>query len=179
MPGEIKIKSIRSSLPVRYRYSPFIRIFMLAFACLVFAYTLYFLLAVVNADTPMFFKLLPLGIMFVCLDSILRQVTSLNSVIFLQDSIRFTYMAKKNVEIPYDSIISLDLFKHITYYMHLRYRDADGHEQLFKTPASFPKVLEIILNIADLAPNVKVTGILAQAVEHLREQAKAENEQQI
>jgi len=90
MPREIKIKSIRNQLPVRYRYNPWVRGLMLGFAALVLVYTLFFLVKVVNGNMPLFFKILPLIILFVSLDSILRQTTSLNCVLFGPDYIRFS-----------------------------------------------------------------------------------------
>ncbi len=179
MPREIKIKFIRNQLPVRYGYNPWVRGLMLFFAVTVLIYTLFFLVKVVNGNMPLFFKILPLIILFVSLDSILRQATSLNCVLFGADYIRFSYLAKRKLEIPYADIIQLDLEKRLTYYLHLRYQDANGAEQTFKTPASFPKILEIILNLADLSPQVKLNGMLTKAVEHLRSQAEANETEQI
>jgi len=152
---------------------------MLGFAALVLVYTLFFLVKVVNGNMPLFFKILPLIILFVSLDSILRQTTSLNCVLFGPDYIRFSYLVKRKLEIPYTSIIQLDLEKRLTYYLQLRYHDANGVEQTFKTPASFPKILEIILNLADLSPQVKLNGMLSKAVEHLRSQAEVYETEQI
>ena len=179
MPHPIKIKSIKHRLPVRYRFSPVVRIFMLSLSTLICAYSLYFLIRFVKADTPTFFKMLPLVIMFVALDSIFRQTTSLNSVLFLSDRIKLSYLLKPSIEIPYSEIVSMKLERRITFYFLLAYNDSKGIKKQFKTAASFPKMLEIILNIADLSPQVQLNEFMTKAVEHLRSQAEAENEQQV
>ncbi|MDD4309782.1 MAG: hypothetical protein PHO32_05335 [Candidatus Cloacimonetes bacterium] len=180
MPREIQIKSIKNRLPVRYRYSPLVRAFMLSLSAVIFAYSIFFLVRFVNADTPKFFKILPLMITFVALDSILRQTTSLNCVYFYKDRIQFSYLLKRKLEIPYNSILTMQLDRKITYSLKIGYTNSAGVKQQFKTPASFPKILEIILNIADLSPNVELNDFMAKAVEHLRSKAEVQDaEQQI
>jgi hypothetical protein len=179
MPREIQIKSIRNQLPVRYRYNPWVRGLMLGFAVIVLVYTLFFLVKVVNGNMPMFFKLLPLVILFISLDSILRQITSLNCVLFSNDTVSFSFLAKRKLEVPYESITKLELNKRITYFLRVVYIDASGLERTFQTPASFPKILEIILTLANLSPNVKLNGVLSKAVEHLRSQAEANETEQV
>ncbi len=44
-----------------------------------------------------------------------------------------------------------------------------GQQKLYKTPASFPKMTEILYNIADLAPQVEMNQELAKMVAYLRE----------
>lgn len=177
MPREIEIKAIRDLLPVRYRYNPMVRGFMLVLSILIMAYTLYFLIAVVTGVMPLFFKILPLVILFVSLDSILRQITSLNCVAFYEDRVSFSYLAKRKVEIPYPQITKMELIKKITYYLDLTYRDETGAVKQFRTPASFPKILEIIVNLAELSPNVELSDMLGKAVEHLRNRTEAEVDQ--
>ncbi|MDY0151557.1 MAG: hypothetical protein RBS43_04725 [Candidatus Cloacimonas sp.] len=179
MPREIKIKSIRNSLPVRYRYTPVVRGFMLALSLLISAYSLYFMVRFVRAETPMFFKLLPLIIMFVSVDSIFRQITSLNCICFYEDRLCFSYIAKRKVEIPYTQIRTMELVKKITFYLKITYSEDDQAPKEFRTPASFPKILEIIVNIADMSPNVVLSGMLSKAVEHLRSKAEAEDAEQV
>jgi len=179
MPREIKIKSIRNQLPTRYCHPQVLRFLMIGIALLVLAYSLYFVIRYVNSDTANFFKLLPLFIMFICLDSLFRQTTSLNCITFFPERLKFSYILKKPLEIPYSAIMELKLHRRITYYLHISYRDEQGSEKLFSTPASFPKILEIIVNIAELAPQARLTDLLSKAVQHLKTQTEIEDEQQV
>ncbi len=172
MPAELKVESHYPQQPIHFRYSPLLRGIMIIFAGLVSVYSLYFLIVVVNADTPLFFKLLPLIIMFVSLNSALKHLTALNCVSFLEDRIRYSYITKRKVEIKYSDVLYMELRKQITYTVQIRYRNEKGEEKLFITPASFPRTLEIMLIIADLCPNIKLSDKLSNAVENLRTKAE-------
>jgi len=172
MPAEPKVDPTYPQQPIHFRYSPFVRAIMVTFAVLVCLYSLYFLIVVVNADTPTFFKMLPLIIMVVSLNSALKHLTSLNCVTFFVDRIRYSYIIKRNVEIKYSDVLYMELRKQITYTVQIRYRNEKGEEKLFITPASFPKTLEIMLIIADLCPNIKLSEKLSNAVENLRTKAE-------
>lgn len=179
MPREIKVKSIRDRFPVRYAQPQLLRLLMIGLALLVIAYSLFFLTRFVDRDTPVFFKLLPLIIMFVGLDSVLRQTTSLNAITFYEDRLCLAFLLRKKIVISYKDIKRLDIYRKITYYIHLSYNDESGASKLFKTPASFPKILEIVFNIADLAPQVEMNELLSQTVKLLRTKMEKTNEEQI
>jgi hypothetical protein len=179
MPREIQVVSIRSQLPKRYCQHQLMRFVMIGFSGLITAYSLYFLIRFVNSDTPIFFKILPLFIMFIALDSVFRHTTSLNCITFLEDRIRLTFLLKKPLEVTYDNILKLDMQRRITYYLNITYRDKGGREQVFRTPASFPKILQIIYGLAELATQAEMGSFLSKAVELLKKQAEANNDQQV
>ncbi|HQQ68416.1 MAG TPA: hypothetical protein PLX77_06275, partial [Candidatus Cloacimonadota bacterium] len=99
-----KINLIRDRLPVLYRYNPFARYFLIGLTFLILIYCLYFILRFTDSDTHFFAKSLPWFIGFIALDSTLRKVTSLNSVLFDIDHLRLGFIAKKPIIIPYDKI---------------------------------------------------------------------------
>ncbi len=173
MPNEIRQDTFGMQLPVHFRYSPLLRSFMISVSSFVSGYTLYFLIRYVNADTPIFFKLLPLFIMFIAMDNCFKHLTTLNKVSFYTDSVHFSYLLKKKVIIPYAFVLHMELRRHIGYMLQLRYTDANGKEKLFSSPASFPKTLEIMLILADLCPNVKLSEKLGKAFEHMRSTLEA------
>jgi hypothetical protein len=174
MPKPLKVQYIRDRLPVVYRYHQGFRWFMILISMMMVIYSLYFLLSFVHSDTPMFYKILPLIICFVGLDSILRKVTSLNSITFMQDQIKLGFIAKKDIVIPYDSIQSIDLLRKITYYTQISYRNSTGVLRQLNTPASFPHILEIILNLADLAPHAAIPDKLQGVLDYLKANAQDE-----
>lgn len=178
MPHEIKVKSIRNELPATYHYSLWMRLIMLIVALVICLYALFFFVRFVSSDTPIFFKVLPLIILFVALDSVFKQLTSLNRVTFYEDKICFGFLGKPKVVIPYDNISSIDLNKQISFSIILKYRDGDK-EKIFKTSASFPKILEILLNLADFAPNAQLNQLLGKVVNHLRNLAEDNGTEQV
>jgi hypothetical protein len=112
--------------------------------------------------------MLPLAITFVGLDSVLKKISSLDSVTFHKDHLRLGFIARKPLEIPYDNILGLELHKKITFYFGVRYMDLHGKQQKYTTQASFPHTLEIILNIADMAPKAEVPDQMKSIVEYLK-----------
>ncbi|WP_044278946.1 YdbT family protein [Candidatus Cloacimonas acidaminovorans] len=177
MPREIKVKSIRNELPATYRYSPWMRLIMLFVALAICIYAIFFFVKFVTGTTPMFFKVLPLIILFVALDSVFKQLTSLYSVTFYEDRICFGFLGKPKLIIPYENITSIDLTKQISFSIILKYKDKD-REKIFKTSASFPKILEILLNLADFAPQAQLNDLLGKVVNNLRNLVgKSETEQ--
>jgi hypothetical protein len=168
MPEEVRQDTLGMQLPVHFRYSPFLRGFMISVSSFVSVYTLYFLIRYVDAATPLFFKLLPLFIMFVAMDNCFKHLTTLNKVSFYADSVHYSYLLKRKVVIPYTSVLHMELRRHIGYMLQLRYSDLNGKEQLFSSPASFPKTLEIMLILADLCPNIKLSDKLGKAFEQMR-----------
>ena len=174
MPREIKVKSIRNELPATYRYSPWIRFIMLFVALAICIYAIFFFVKFVSGTTPIFFKVLPLIILFIALDSAFKQLTSLYKVTFYENRICFGFLGKPKLIIPYENITSIDLTKQISFAIVLKYRD-NNREKIFKTSASFPKILEILLNLADFAPHAQLNELLGKVVNHLRNLAE-ENE---
>lgn len=164
-----KIHLIRDMRPVAYRYNPYARAFTLLLLALILFYGLYILFNKVNANTPMAGKIIPLGISFIALDNILRKLTSLNKVLFEENYLTLSFLAKKAIIIPYDDILSLELKKRITMYLTITYSDASGQKQFYTTPASFPHILEIIVNIADLATQAVIPENMKSLLEYLKE----------
>lgn len=161
-------------MPVSYRYNVVSRTVMLLFASFITVYTIYFLITRVTADTPLFFKILPMIILYIALDSVFRHVTSLNQVIFTAECLWLRFILKPSIPIPWDEIESMQLRKQITYYLHLGFKDLKGRKRLIKVNAAYPKMLEIIYNIADLSPNVVMNDELVKMVTYLKEVSSSE-----
>jgi len=167
MPPQLDIESIRNRIPVRYRIHILIRGFMILLSGAIAAYSVYFIAFHVRGDTPLFFKLLPFVIFFVGMDALLKHLLGLNSVTFWDEQLQLAFLAKKSILIPYDKIRSIELQRNITYYLYIYYTDENAKDQTFRTKASFPKILEIILGIYELAPNLILTEKMKQTCEYL------------
>ncbi len=169
MPRQVRVESVKGRMPVRYRVHPFIRWPMVAISSLIAAYALYFLLTRVHSDDPWPIRYLPLMILFVGLDSVFRHLTSLNSVIFTPDGVWFRFLVKPPLVMVYDGILNMEFRRVLTYYVYFTYTDTKGNKRFFRTNASFPKMLEIMYNIADLAPNVVMDEKLDKMMKYLKE----------
>jgi hypothetical protein len=147
---------------------------MIVISFMMVVYSVFFLLNFVQAETPIFFKLMPIVICFVGLNSVLLKVTSLNSITFQPQHLRLGCIAKRKNLIPYDSIQGLDLNKRITYYMLISYQDEKGIVRELSTPASFPHILEIIFNLAEMAKQAVIPEKMQGVLDYLK--ANADNE---
>lgn len=178
MPRQVDVELIRDRIPVRYRVHPLIRGFMIMISGAVCLYSVYFLIFHSRYDAPFIFKLLPFIIFFVGGDSLLKHLLSLNSITFWDEGLKFAYLAKKSLSVRYDQIVSMYLKRHVTYYLYLTYREADGSITTFRTKASFPRILEIMTNIYDLVPGLDIPDeITRKSCQFLAEQARLKQEQ--
>ena len=109
-----------------------------------------------KSTSPILMKILPLVVLFISLDALFKHFTTLNSVIFTPECLWFRYLILPSVPIDYDKISRMELRRVVTYYMFLKITDQKGRERVLKSPASFPKMMEIMYNIADLAPQVQM-----------------------
>lgn len=168
----MKLEFVRNRLPVCYRHQRFFRWFMIAISFMIVVYSIYFMIRFVSSETSTIFKLLPLIIAFVGLESVLRKITSLNSVTFEKDELILGFIAKRAIHIPYENITGLLLYRKITFYFGIEYLDNKGNPKNFLTHASFPHTMEIILNLADMAPHAKIPEKMQSVVDYLKEGAK-------
>jgi hypothetical protein len=168
MPRELMINSVRGHMPIRYRYHRFARPIMVVLSILMVLYILYFLFTRVDANTPTIGKLLPIVILYISIDSFMRQVTGLNQVIFTEECLWLRFVLRPSIPIQWDKIETLQLRKQFTYHLIIGYKDLKGRKRIFKTNASFPKIMEIIYNISDLAPNAVLNEDLRKMVDVMR-----------
>lgn len=176
MPTELNIRTVRDNMPVRYRYNPVSKGISVLTHFLISGYCLYVLVVHVTAQSAWWMKYLPLVVLFVSLDSLVRHVTTLNSVIFTPECVWFRYILKPPNPIEYDRLISLELKKVITYYVFVVFTDRKGAKRIIKVPASFPKMIEILYNIADLSPQIIMNEELDKMIGVIRN-LKARQEQ--
>lgn len=165
MPRELMIRSVKGLMPIRYRYHRYARFIMALISSLLTVYILYILFTRVDASTPLMGKLIPILILYIAMDSFWRQATGLNQVIFTEDCLWLRFLLKPSIPIQWESIETLQLRKQLAYHLIIGYNDLKGRKRIFKTSASFPKVMEIIYNISDLAPRAVLNEELRKMVD--------------
>lgn len=170
------MKSVKGKMPVRYRVHPLQRYPGILFTLLIILGILYFLFTKVNLDSPNFIKVISLVVLYIGLDQFFRHVSSLNEVIFTQECLWLRFVLKSPIPILWENIKSLQLNKRITYYVYIGYVDTNGKLQTYKTPASFPKMLEILYNISELAPGIPMNDKLRKMLELLKDISQSSQE---
>ncbi len=168
MSDKIDKFDIKDLIPISYRYNQWIRVTSLLISTGVMAYTVFFLALQMHQETPLLMKIIPFVILYVAIDSILRHLTSLNSVTFTSESLVLGFLAKHSIRIPYEMINRFEIIRKITMYLVLYYIDANGKERTFQTNLSFPNMIKILMGIEDMATHVSIDEKLSAALQLYR-----------
>lgn len=168
MPRELNIESVRGRMPVRYRMPVVMRVLGIIAHTLVSGYCIFLMFTRVTHSTPIVMKVLPILILFISLDALFKHLTSLNSIIFTPECLWFRYLILPSIPVDYAQISTMELKRMVTYYVYLGFTDSRGRKRVLKNPASFPKMMEIMYNIADLAPQLQMNPELDKMMSVLR-----------
>jgi len=169
MQNKLNIQSVQGRMPVKYSVKTVNRILGIIFQAFILFCCLLILFTSLNKSTSIWLKIIPLVILFVALDNLLRHLTTLNSLVFTPDYICKKYLLLPSVRVPYDSISKLELRKDITYNVYITFTDNKGKTRVLKCPASFPRMIEILYNISELAPQAQMNEELAKMVNVIRD----------
>jgi len=169
MQNKLNIQSVQGRMPVKYSVKTVNRILGIIFQAFILFCCLLILFTSLNKSTSIWLKIIPLVVLFVALDNLLRHLTTLNSLVFTPDYICLKYLLLPSVRVPYDSISKLELRKEITYNVYITFTDNKGKTRVLKCPASFPRMIEILYNISELAPQAQMNEELAKMVNVIRD----------
>ena len=169
MQKELNIQSVQGRMPVKFSVKTINRILGILFQAFIIFCCLLVLFTSLKKGSSVWLKIIPLIVLFVALDNLLRHLTTLNSLVFTPDYLWLKYLILPSVQIPYDNISKLELRKDITYNVFITYTDKKGKTRVLKCPASFPRMIEILYNIAELAPQAQMNDELAKMVNVIRD----------
>ena len=155
--------SKRKGFPRVYRFNQFIRWFTLSFGTLAIAYSFWLIFTKVNVDSSKFQQFVPFAIMFLALNSVFRNLFSLNSIRFQKDAVSFRYLLKKSVKISWVDIIKIELNDSKRKMIRLQYLGY-GEEKNFEFTINFPNMLEIVNSIAEMNPNIKYDEFIEKVI---------------
>ena len=150
-------------LPRTYKFNQFIRWFTLIFAALAIVYSIWLIFNKVDSDSSKFTQFVPFIIMFLALNSFLRNLFSLNKVKLTHEMISFRYLGKKSVNILWSSLVKMELNDSKRKMIRLKYIVNDVEKSLDYT-LSFPKPLEIANSIAEMVPQIEFDEFMATVV---------------
>jgi len=150
-------------LPRTYKFNQFIRWFTLIFALLAIAYSVWLIFNKVDASSNKFAQFVPFAIMFLALNSFLKNLFSLNKIKFTEGMIIFKYLGKKSVSIKWETLTKMELNDDKRKKIRLKYLEDDIEKSLEYT-LSFPNPLEIANSIAEMAPQLEFDEFMASVV---------------
>ena len=155
----------RKGFPRTYKFNQFIRLFTMLMGLFAFGYAFWYgvLSGNISPDERLWYKLVPFIIMFLALNSLLRNIFSLNKILFEDNQITFKYMGRKNIVIKWEEIQKMEYFvkrRKAIIITFLR----DNQPKQFYFAASFPSLLEIINSIVEKVPEIELDDFLKSAV---------------
>jgi len=165
----------RKGFPRSYWFNRFIRWFTIIFSFLAIIYAVWLNFNKVHTDSSNFTKLVPFLIIFFALNSLLRNLFTLNRLIFRQGGVEFAYLLKRNVYIPWKDFVSIKLTKARQKILDVHYRGSDGELKLQGLTLAFPNMLEILNGIIEMVPQAVLDDFVGSIAVAKEENRKAEN----
>jgi hypothetical protein len=153
----------RKGLPRTYRFSPFARWFTLILGSFALLYSIWFIFFGVEGDTSTLKKVIPFLILFFTLNSVLKNLFSINCIRFDQEKIEFRFLARKRVTISWNSIQKLSYSGARPRAIKIAYQ-AEEAQKTFLFPISFPNMLEIVNSMAELLPDVEFDDFMRNVI---------------
>ncbi|MFO7895965.1 MAG: hypothetical protein R6U84_03445 [Candidatus Cloacimonadales bacterium] len=161
----------RKGFPRTYRFNQFIRWFTLLLGVFAIAYALWVIFNKIDGDSSRIIKFAPILILLLAVNSVIRNLFTLNSMKFYQDRISFRYIGKLPVDVKWSDFVSMKLSAGKRKAVQLIYHD-EGKERDFRFFLSFPHILEVINSIAEMAPQMELDDFMQSIVVSEKERKK-------
>jgi hypothetical protein len=150
-------------LPRKYTFNQFIRLFTLTFAILALVYSGWLIFAKISSDSSNFQKFVPFAILFLAMNTIMKNLFTLNQIVFRQEKITFRYLGKRSFTLFWQDLYKMEYSDDKRKLIRLKYR-LEETEKIFDFPMAFPKMLEIINSIAELCPHLEFDEFIGNVV---------------
>ena len=158
-------------LPRKYKFNQFTRWFTLILGTAAVIYSIWLVFDKIEADASTFHKIAPFVIMFLALNSVLKNLFTLNVIIFWEEGISFHYLGKKKVFLNWKDLKKMEFSDDKRRLVILKYNVA-GEEKKFSFSINFPNMLEIINSIAEMCPDLQFDDFMEKIVISPREREK-------
>lgn len=161
----------RKGLPRKYKFNQFIRWFTFIFGLLAVVYSGWLIFAKISSDNSNFQKFIPFAILFLALNSVLKNLFSLNAIVFKQDTLGFHYLGRKSFIVAWKDLKRMEFLEDKRKLIRLKYLQ-DKAEKTFDFPMAFPNMLEIINSIAEMCPHLEYDEFIGNVVISPKEKAQ-------
>lgn len=153
----------RKGFPRKYKFRQGMRWFTLILGILVVSYSVWMIFTKIYSDSSNLIKYIPFAILFLALNSVIKNLFSLNSILFEMDKISFQFIGKKAVRIKWQTIKKLELNDAKRKMIRIVYESENG-DKTFEFPIIFPNMLEIVNSIVEMTPNAELDEFIGNVV---------------
>jgi len=143
----------KKGFPRAYKFNRFVRWFTLLLGLSVIIWAIFLIFVKIGSETKFFFKLAPFLIIFFAANSVMRNLFSLNTILFKKDKIVFRFIGRKSTSIYWSSLKKMELDDGKHKMIILTYLE-DRVEKKFSFTLSFPNMMEIVNSIAEMCPEL-------------------------
>ncbi|MFO7660662.1 MAG: hypothetical protein R6V77_07095 [Candidatus Cloacimonadaceae bacterium] len=156
--------------PKLYRFHPLVRFSMILLSMIAAGYSIYFIFFLIPRyqDVTAFVKIASVVVLYVALNTLYKHLTSLNSVIIRDDRLELSFLLKKKIVIPWFKLTGMQIYKVITHFWKITYKDDNDVVKTFKTSLAFPGIMDILLKIQDQKPDIEMNELLSQVLQYKR-----------
>lgn len=161
----------KKGIPRVYRFNQFLRWFVILFALTAIAYSVLIIFTKLDADSSKFHKIVFFVIIFLAGNSLMRNLFSVNSILFLEEKVVFRYLARKSVKIYWNALNKMELNTSKQRAVKLLYQEEEK-EKSFIFILSFPNILEILNSIAEMCPQLEFDEFMEKIIISDREKLK-------
>jgi hypothetical protein len=127
---------------------------------LAIAYSIYVMIDRITPDSKAIYKAIHIIIIFLALDSILRNCTNLNTVYLTDEFIEFGFILKANRKIKWESISKVEITIAKRRIIRYTYTDEKGLPKILTMTLSFPHMLAILNVVGNKAVNAEFDDFL-------------------
>lgn len=145
----------RKGFPRSYWFNQPIRWFTLLFSAMAIVYAGWLIFTKINTDSNTFTKVVPFLILFFALNSLIRNLFTLNRFVFKEDGLELHYLLRKNISILWKEIVSMETGTGRQKLLKITYK-RNNENKIQELPLAFPKILEILNAVMELTPDAQL-----------------------
>ena len=142
-----------------YRFSPLVRWITIVLAFLALGYGIFVVLTKLTDSSSYLSKLLPYAIVFLALNSLIKNFFTINTITLEDDFVEFSKLFGKSVNIRITTISAISLVDGRRRFIKIDYQQ-DGNNLSYKFSSGFPKIAEVLKKISDENSSIEFDEVL-------------------
>ena len=153
----------RKGFPRTYHFNRFIRWFSLTLGTAAMVYSVWFIFNRVGADDTTFKKMAPFLILFFTMNTVTKNLFTLNAITFTEQNIKFSFLARKPIVIYWKDFQKMTFSAAKPKGIKIFYNSNNVTKEFLLT-LSFSNMLEIVNSIAEMVPEISYDKFLQNVI---------------
>ncbi len=146
-----------------YRFSATIRAITISLALFASFYALFVIFFRTDKDSNLFIKIVPFVILFLAINTLFRNLFSVNSIYITKSYIQFNYLLARSLKITWDKLIKLEFVVKAGRKILLTYMENDDRKKIV-IPRAIPQLIEVLNKIAYHAKQIELDDFMKTVI---------------